>query len=423
MSSTTLPRFRFYGSPRNYRSVLSRELVPTLKTRGEGTVELERAVADFVGHEDAVAVPQGRLAVYLATRALISPERDEVILSPYTIHDVVNMIVAGGGRPVFVDVERETCNIDASAISGAITDRTAFILPTHLHGLACDMPAIESEATRRGIPIVEDAAQALGARSAGQRVGGIGRVGVLSFGRAKNVNAFFGGAGVTSDPRIAARMREEIERFPLMARRRLLKRIALCAAADLATRPVVFRAATFPVLRAGIRRGRPGLSEVVQTERDPKLRDALPDEYAKRFRPAQASTVVDQLASVDSLSDRRRRTARIYDEGLRGVEGLRLPPWREDGSHVYMQYPVQVEDRDEVVKQLALRGFDVPVQHLRNTADLDIFAPYVAECPNARAVAASTILLPTYPSYSSAAAEALVAALTTVAQAMLLQPR
>lgn len=423
MNSTTLPRFRFYGSPRNYRSVLGRELLPTLRASGDGIVGLERAVAAFVGQQDAVAVPQGRLAVYLATRALVSRDRDEVILSPYTIHDVVNMILAGGGRPVFVDVERDTCNIDASAIAGAITDRTAFILPTHLHGLACDMPAIESEATRRGIPIVEDAAQALGARSAGRRVGGIGHVGVLSFGRAKNINAFFGGAGVTSDPLIVARMREEIERFPLMARSRLLKRIALCAAADLATQPVVFRAATFPVLQAGIRRGRSGLSEVVQTERDPKLRDALPAEYAKRLRPAQARTVVDQLASVDSLSDRRRRTARIYDEGLREVEGLRLPPWREDGSHVYMQYPVQIESRNEVVKQLALRGFDVPVQHLRNTADLDIFAPYAAECPNARAVATSTILLPTYPGYSSAAAEALVAALITVMRATRLQSR
>jgi perosamine synthetase len=421
VSHTTLPRFRFYGSPRNYGTVLAREFIPTRLRREGGVVDLERAIAGFVGQEDAVALPQGRLAVYLATRALVRPDRDEVILSPYTIHDVVNMILAGGGRPVFVDVERNTCNIDASAIADAITDRTAFILPTHLHGLACDMRAIEAVATPRGIPIVEDAAQALGAQAEGRRVGGIGHIGVLSFGRAKNINAFFGGAGVSSDAGVITSMREEVERFALFPRGKLLKRIALCAAADLATLPSVFRAVTFPAIRAGIRRGRPGLSEVVQTERNPQLRSVLPDNYARQLRPAQARTVIDQLASVDVLSDRRRQLARIYNDRLHGVEGLWLPPWREDGSHVYLQYPVQVANRDEVVKQLALRGFDVPIQHLRNTSELEIFAPYLADCPNARAVAASVILLPTYPRYSTAAAEALASALIAVIRGMPVQ--
>jgi dTDP-4-amino-4,6-dideoxygalactose transaminase len=282
------------------------------------------------------------------------------------------MVIAGGGKPVFVDVERETCNIDPAAIPRAMSERTAFVLVTHLHGLACDMAAIEAAVGRSGVPVIEDAAQALGATSQGRRVGGIGVAGVLSFGRAKNVNAFFGGAAASSDSDLVTRMRAEMEAFPMTRWKDLTKRIAMCGVADVATIPTVFRKVTFPVLRAGIRRGRTGLSELVQTERNAQLRDRLPPNYARRFRPSQARTVVQQLGRVDELGEQRRETARIYHEGLRDVDGLMLPPWREDGSHAYMQFPIQREGREEVVRELAIRGLDVPVQHLRNTADLKI---------------------------------------------------
>ena len=407
MSRTTQPRFRFYGSPWNYGSVLAGELRPR-DHQAASLNQLEQAVADFVGQPYAVALPQGRLGVYLTTRALVRPGRDEVVLSPYTIHDVVNMVIAGGGKPVFVDVERTTCNIDPAAIPAAITARTAYVLVTHLHGLACDMDAVREAVGASGVPVVEDAAQALGATSQGRRVGGIGVAGVLSFGRAKNVNAFFGGAAVSADEELVAAMRAELAAFPRIGRAKLAKRLAMCAAADVATLPSVFRGVTFPVLRAGIRNGRTGLSELVQTERDAKLRAELPESYARTLRPSQAQTIRHQLVHVDSRAAQRLAVARIYHEGLQDIDGLLLPPWREDGSHAYFQFPVQVADREDLVRDLALRGCDVPIQHLRNTADLEIFRPYAVDCPMARTVADSLVLLPTYPGFSTAAATAIV---------------
>ncbi len=407
MSRATLPRFRFYGSPWNYGSVLAGEF-RSPRGRARAIADLEREIADFFGKDHAVVLPQARLGVYLTTRALVSSGRDEVVLSPYTIHDVVNMVIAGGGKPVFVDVERETCNIDPAAISRAISGRTAFVLVTHLHGLACDMAAIEEAVGVSGVPVIEDAAQALGATSEGRRVGGIGVAGVLSFGRAKNVNAFFGGAAVSSDANLVALMRAEIETFPTIRRKDLAKRIAMCGVADVATIPAVFRWATFPILRAGIRRGRTGLSELVQTERNARLRDCLPSNYARRFRPSQARTVLKQLGRVDERGEQRREIARIYHEGLRDLDGVTLPPWREDGSHAYMQYPIQVGGREEIVRELAMRGLDVPVQHLRNTADLGIFEPFAVDCPIAREVSTSLVLLPTYPGFPAEAATAIV---------------
>lgn len=406
MNRATAPRFRFYGTPANYRSVLSGEL--SIRRRAADVRRLEIEIADFVGHDDAVVLPQARLGVYLATRALVDADRDEVILSPYTIHDVVNMVIAAGGRPVFVDIDPDTCNISPTAIGPAITARTAFVMVTHLHGLACDMAAVRAACEPAAIPVIEDAAQALGARSDGRRVGGIGLAGIMSFGRAKNVNGFFGGAVASSDASLMKRMRTELEAFPLIDRSVLLKRIGLCAVADIATAPPVFRFVTFPVIRSGLRRGRSGVSEVVQTERNPVLRSTLPKNYARRLRPSQARTVLEQLPLVDTRAQTRHAIARIYHEGLKEVPGVTLPPWREDGSHTYMQFPISVEGRDGLVRALGLEGLDVPIQHLRNTADLEIFAPFGVDCPDARRASQSIVLLPTYPGIGSTTAAAIV---------------
>lgn len=415
MSRTTAPRFRFYGTPANYLSVLSGELSTGRRAGDIRRLELE--IAGFVGHDDAVVLPQARLGVYLATRTLVTADRDEVILSPYTIHDVVNMVIAAGGRPVFVDIDPDTCNISPAAIGPAITQRTAFVMVTHLHGLACDMAAMRAICEPVGVPVVEDAAQALGARSSGSRVGGIGLAGIVSFGRAKNVNGFFGGAVVSSDTSLVARMRAELEAFPLIDRSVLLKRIAMCAVTDIATAPPVFRFVTFPLIRSGLRRGRSGVSEVVQTERNPVLRSTLPDRYARLMRPSQARTVLEQLPLVDARAQTRHAIARIYHAGLQDVPGVTLPPWRVDGSHAYMQFPIRVDDRDGLVRALGLKGLDVPIQHLRNTADLDIFAPYRVDCPNARGVSQSIVLLPTYPGIGSTTARAIVGGIRRIMMA------
>ena len=195
------PRYRIYGARHQYLKIAGDLAVGRLFT-GAGVAELEPAVADFVGADHAVAMPQARVAIYCALRVLLKHRR-KVLLSPYTIHDVVNMVVCAGGQPVFVDIRREDCNIDPSLVESLVDDETGAVLVTHLHGLACDVERIAATCRQRGIPLIEDCAQAFGTSVSGRRVGTFGTVGVFSFGMAKNVNAFYGGMAVTSDADVA----------------------------------------------------------------------------------------------------------------------------------------------------------------------------------------------------------------------------
>ena len=175
---------------------------------GPEIAALEEELASLLGVRHAVAVSSGTDALLLALMALGIEAGDEVVTTTYSFFATAGAIVRLGARPVLVDIDPVTFNIDPGAISGAITPRTKAILPVHLFGLCADMAPIVAVAARSGVPIVEDAAQAIGATYEGRAAGSIGALGCFSFFPSKNLGAF-GDAGLvtTEDDALAARAR------------------------------------------------------------------------------------------------------------------------------------------------------------------------------------------------------------------------
>lgn len=403
---TPRARYRFYGSPGNYASAASHALRSVVGRVPNYRESLERQVATMVGVDHAICVPQARFGLYLIFARLLSPQRNNVVMSPYTIHDVVNMVLCAGGKPVFADIEPETCNVDAAQIEKLIDDRTAAVMVTHLHGLACDVERIRAVCEARGVPLVEDAAQAFGARVNGRLLGGFGKAGVFSFGRAKNINAFYGGMIVTPDGALASAIRSDLAALPEEDAPKLVKRIAHCAVGDVATLPPIYSWLTFNVFRRAAVKGVESVNKVVQTENNPVRKEKLPEAYKRRLTQMQARLILDQLPAADRNTQVRLELARIYHEGLKGLPGIQLPPWRDDGSHIYLQYPIQVPDRWSYVRYMMSHGRDLAIQHMTTAADLEIFKEFARDCPMARLTADRVVLLPTYPRYGADEARA-----------------
>jgi dTDP-4-amino-4,6-dideoxygalactose transaminase len=171
---------------------------------GKEVEEFEREFAAFCEAKHCVALNSGTSALHLALLAMGVQPGDEVITTPNTFLATAEAITYTGAKPVFVDIDRTTSNLDPKLLDRAITSQTKAIIPVHLYGRPADMDPILEIAKARGIAVVEDACQAHGARYRGRRVGGIGDVSAFSFYPTKNLGAYGeGGAIVTNEARIA----------------------------------------------------------------------------------------------------------------------------------------------------------------------------------------------------------------------------
>jgi dTDP-4-amino-4,6-dideoxygalactose transaminase len=175
---------------------------------GREVEAFERAFAAYVGARECVGVSNGTTAIQLALQACGVGAGDEVIVPANTFFATAEAVSTAGATPVFVDCTPDTCNLDPARIDEVITERTRAIIPVHLYGQSADLDAISAVAERHHLFVIEDAAQAHGARYRGRRVGSFGRAGCFSFYPGKNLGAYGeGGAVVTDDAGVARRLR------------------------------------------------------------------------------------------------------------------------------------------------------------------------------------------------------------------------
>ena len=395
-----MPRFRIYTSLRGYFQTF-RELLFGTYDKGDEVEHLEKTLADQFGTKHAICVSQARIGIYLAVKHLI-PKGKELIMSPYTIADVVNMVICAGAHPVFCDLESDTCNIAPQKIENLITPNTGGVLITHLHGLAAAPELILKICKQHNIPLIEDSAQAFGTLVNEKRTGTFGRAGIYSLGMFKNVNAWYGGIVATHDDALARALRNEVHSFALESPQVLKKRAIKGMTTDIATYPPLFKSSVFWIFRFGCLFDIEAINKRVRTELDTSRYDQIKESYLRRLTPLQARLAIPQLDEIDTKSDSRIAKAKRYYEGLRNLPELTLPPPRFDRSHIYTYYPIRARERNSILKWLMKHRCDVGAQHLKNCASLPGFTEFGGECPIAEATARELILLPTYPTYSDA---------------------
>jgi dTDP-4-amino-4,6-dideoxygalactose transaminase len=317
---------------------------------GEAVAGFERECASYVGVEHAIGVNSGTSALHLALLAAGVGPGDEVVTVPFTFVATVAAILYAGARPVFVDVDPESLTMDPGRLEAAITPRTKAVIPVHLYGQAADMDPILEIAQRRGVAVIEDAAQAIGAQYKGRRAGSMGDLGCFSFYPGKNLGACGeGGMVVTGNADYARVIR---------------------------------------MLR--------------DWGQDVRYHHVLKG-FNYRLEGLQGAILRVKLAHLDDWTERRRAHAACYDAlfDRTGVPSVREMAW---GRHVYHIYAIRSTLRDSLRQALQRAGvetglhYPIPVHLQPAYADLGYKE---GDFPHAERAAREVLSLPMFPELTS----------------------
>ncbi len=344
-------------------------LASGMLAQGPKVKAFEEAFAHDIGRRHGIAVANGTAALQIALLAHGITRGQEVLIPPLTFFATASTVLLSGAKPVFVDIDRASYNMDPSKVVAAITRKTAAIMPVDLYGQTAEMEPILEVARERGIPVLEDAAQAHGAEYHGKKAGNFGETACFSFYATKNMTTGEGGMIVTDNEGIATKAR-------------LLRDHG--------------QAAKYQHVLLG---------------------------YNYRMTEIAAAIGLVQLAKLDGWVKQRRANASELTKGLDGIEGL-VPP--SEGNwmvHSYYQYIVRREDafplsRDEIVQDLTEEGigcrpsYPMPLYKQKALRDLKIRG----RCPVAEDVVPRLFELPVHPSVRPVDVDRIVAAVETLAR-------
>jgi len=305
------------------------EVVDTLKsgwiTTGPKTKRFEELFSQYIGSEHSIALSSCTAGLYLSLLATGIGDGDEVITSPYTFASTANVIIHTGARPVFVDINPSTFNIEPSKIEEKITNRTRAIIPVHIGGRPCDMDEIMEIAKRHNLYVIEDAAHAVGTTYKNRKIGSIGDLTSFSFHAVKNMTTAEGGMVTTEN--------EEWARF----------------------------------IRINSLHG---MNKDAWQRKGSWFYEIVSPGYKYNMTDIQASIGIHQLEKLERFIKLRRKYASIYTEGLKDAEEIETPPLCEYGRITYHLYIIKLVlerlkiTRDEFIDSMRAENISTNVHYI-----------------------------------------------------------
>ena len=282
-----------------------------ISSAGKYIPEFEKRFAEYCGCKYGISTTSGTTALHLALASLGIGPGDEVIMPAFTMAACAFAVIYTGAKPVLVDAERRTWNIDMAQLERRVTERTKAIMPVHIYGHPCHMDPVMEIAKRHSLFVVEDAAEAHGAEYKGIRVGSIGQLGCFSFYANKIITTGEGGMIVTNDAQLAEKARRLKDQAFSPQRRFLHTSIG----------------------------------------------------FNYRMTNVQAAIGLGQMEIIDRFVEMRRKNASLYSAGLKGIPGITLPEQMKWAKNVYWMFGILTDERlgvtrDSLMQKLKEKGVD-----------------------------------------------------------------
>ncbi len=370
-------------------------LTPQQATDDSQMARFEKEFAQFVGTKGAVSFTNCRTAMYFSLKALNFEPGAEIILPAFTFWVDAAMVELAGYKPVLVDVDFASHNIDPDKIEAAITKKTRAIFPTHLNGLGAKMAPIMKIAKAHNLRVIEDCARSCGAKRSGKRVGTFD-IGTFSFGYGKGFYAIGGGMVASDDEALLEKLRKEKESFRNYGTKELYVQVFKASLLKYLNLPYFYRYSLYPLIYKYQVEGKEKFGQRFIVKMQPYATE--PPEFRVRMGNFQAYLGFNQLKRIDEMNRRRRINARILIDALKGVKEISMPFASDPEAHVSIHFALWCEQKKELQAYLTREGIDVQNESAVDTAGLERFKGLAPEpCPVSEQLNGKIIFLPTHP--------------------------
>lgn len=362
------------------------------------------ALAGIFGNSvKSLPIGRARMGIYLLVKQALSATRKKVILNPYTIPDVVNMVILAGGQPIFVDLDSRSTNVDLDLLESLIDDKVACVLITHYHVNQANFGAIKQLCEQKQIALFEDCAISLGGTLEGHHVGTLSDGAILSLSGYKFLNYFWGGVVFTRHAAVTEWINAETAHWRRLTLRDYVPQMLRVLKYDLAMSWPLFDLVVFPLIRKKQRNSTDTVS-LIPPRLETLIIDGTLTSLPSRLAFAEWNSKINR---IDSQLAHRREVAAIYDQYLgTAMVSCETDAQTKAGS-CFLNYPIYVgeKNRNTVYKAMIESGFDVGASLYPNCGDHERFKSIVGATSNARDLVRSVITLPTHPRVTPAYAE------------------
>ncbi|MCP4133167.1 MAG: DegT/DnrJ/EryC1/StrS aminotransferase family protein [bacterium] len=371
-----------FGDLKNFVSLYVRGSL----TQGNRVVEFEDAFASYIGTNHAIAVSSGRVGLQLILRALNLAPGDEVLLPAFTFNAVPRVIEDMGFKPVFVDIDPHTYNIDPGLAAKKTGSRTKVLLITHIFGNPCDINKLLEIAGKHNLIVIEDCAQAVGAQYNNKKTGSFGHCSFFSFESVKPFSTYGGGAITTNHEDIALNIRAQLESYPYPKPKDLFKRLFFSFLEFILTSSLIFSTCVYPILLfSKLLNKDPGKS-FRKTKNKVKI-------FNTKYTNFQAHLGIKRLETLEEYTAKRTAHADILTRKLAGA--YRVQHKHDSASSIYYSYAIESSEKEKLVKQLLFKKIDADSFNNHNCFENETETAWT-EYPAAHTALTRLIQVPVY---------------------------
>ena len=364
------------------------------------TKKLEMYLKKIFNTQYIICLNRGRLGAYLAVKASVTNKKNKIIMSPFTIFDLVNMVLCAGGIPVFSDIEKKSLTINYENIIKVYDDDVAAIIITHTHLINADIEKIRAFTKKKNILLIEDCAISFGTKNNNQLIGTIGDISFFSFGVFKFISSLNGGMILTKNKNLFNKILDDHKNFKSSDFKMVFKNYFKCLFIAFSTNNFIFKYFTSTVVRFGYLNKIRVINNFSKNDPNPFLQKKLQDTYKRKISDSQSAQILKQLPFYFDDFVIRIKNAKLYYDNLKDINEIQIPRFEETERNGWINFPILYKKRNKLLKYLFLNNRDLAIYFYRDCNQLEIFSEYKNnDLKNIAEVVNEIIILPTYPKY------------------------